>query len=413
MRRLGCAVLALVAPLALIALIAPLTGCAVGGDDPGWTTVRRGELVVGVEVSGALASTESHPLGPPAIPSTWSFKVAMMADEGAEVEAGTPVLAFDPFDLRQQLDTYRNEAESAAKQVVAQRSTMKMSERDDALALAQAEAEQRKAKLKTEGSAEITASIALRKAELDHELAVFSSEIARRRNDAHRRQERAELERLTSAQQRAEQRVAQLQADLASLQVVAPMAGTVLHVVDWQGNKKKIGDNAWRAEKIVEVVSLAHMKAEGEVDEIDSSLVAIGQPVRIELDANADVTLQGSVSSLDEFVQQRAPNDPRKVVKVELSLAAQDEVELRPGMRFRGEVEIARLADVLIIPLSAVEATSEGAIVYRDGAGGAEPVPVELGRRTRDEVEVRGGLSPGDRLRLVDRAGDDGEEPDA
>ena len=85
-----------------------MSGCAASGDDAGWATVRRGELIVGVEVTGTLAPTESHPLGPPAIESSWSFKLAMLADEGAEVEAYTPVIAFDPTELRQQLEVYGN-----------------------------------------------------------------------------------------------------------------------------------------------------------------------------------------------------------------------------------------------------------------------------------------------------------------
>ena len=51
-------------------------------------------------------------------------------------------------------------------------------------------------------------------------------------------------------------------------------------ITDWQGNKKKTGDNAWRAERIVEVVSLEHMKAEGQVDEMVTDLAGTRESLK-------------------------------------------------------------------------------------------------------------------------------------
>jgi RND family efflux transporter MFP subunit len=389
------------------ALVVAFAAAACGpADGTEWVTARRGELVVGVEVSGQLASVESHPLGPPAIHNVWNFKIAFMAGEGDAVEKGTPVLGLDDSELRRQLEEYANEADSAAKQLTAYRASARMALVEAKLAVEQALAAQRKAKLKTQGVADIVSRNALARARLDYEFAQYSVDVARRKQDARRRQDRAELDRLERVKARAEQRVEEIQQAMAKMRVPAPIDGTVLYVKDWQGNKKKMGDSCWRAERIVEVVSLDHMKAEGQIDEMDASRVAVGQAVRLRLDANPDVELIGKVEDIEDSVQRRSPEDPLKVVELEIELEPSDEVELRPGMRFRGTVETDRVEDVLIVPLEAITATADGAIVYRRDGGDAVATPVTLGRRGTDSVEVVAGLEAGDRIALMDKGRD-------
>lgn len=394
----------------LAASLAALAGCALGSGDDRWVTVDRDDLVIGVDVSGQLASTESHPLGPPPIQQLWNFKIAFMPPEGSKVAAGTPAIAFDDSELRRQLEEYRNEADSATKELTAHAAASRLRARDYRLAIAEAEGAERKAELAAETGEGLVATNVIKKARLDLELAKTTTEMLRSKAEAQARQDSSERERLVGVKHRAEQRVAELTESMAQMRVAAPISGTLLYVTDWQGNKKKIGDNAWRAEKVVKVVSLESMKAEGEVDEMNASKVAVGQRATIRLEANAEVELAGEVTAIEEAVQQRSPTDPRKVIKLELRLDEQDKVDLRPGMRFRGAVETDRLRDVLVVPLAAVHATPEGALVYRKTGSGVEPVSVTLGRRSQGRVEITGGVSAGDRLAIVDRAGGDREK---
>ena len=284
-----------------------------------------------------------------------------------------------------------------------------MALRDGELAVEQARASERKAELKKQGDTDIIALNEIERARLDYQFATYATKVASRKLNARTRQDRAELDRLRRVKKRAEQRVQELQAAMAQMQVKAPISGTLLYVVDWQGNKKKIGDNAWRAERVVEVVSLEHMKAVGDVDEMDASRAAVGQTVRLRLDAAPDVELVGKVKHIEDTVQRRSPEDPLKVVKLEIQLEPNKKVDLRPGMRFRGRVETDRVEDVLLVPLAAVVATSDGAVVYRKSGRDAEPVVVELGRRGIDAVEVLSGLSPGDEVALIEESATDQE----
>lgn len=379
-----------------------LCACNLGGSDTSWVSVTRGELVVGVDVSGQLASTESHVVGPPTLNNVWNFKIASMAEEGQHVEAGSPVLAFDTQELRQRLEEYQNHADSAAKELAAHRSAARMAVKDAQLGIHQSMAAERKAKLKAAGSSDVVAVNEMKRAKLELEFAEYATDVAERKLDARNSHDRAEVTRLSRVQKRSQQRVEEIQTSMAAMAVPAPISGTVLYVTDWQGNEKKVGDSAWRAEKIVEVVSLEHMKAEGEVDEMDASRVAVGQVVSIRLDANADIELSGEVIKIEDTVQRRSPDNPLKVVKLEIKLEESTDLELRPGMRFRGIVETERITEVIVVPIDAVFATADGAFVYKKDGRKAVPTEVELGRRGAHRVEVVSGLAVGDQVAIVE-----------
>lgn len=391
------------AALALAALVLP--ACSPGAAEARWAAVERGTLVIDVDVSGTLKAVDSVAIGPPAIPGVWTYKIAMMAPEGEEIAEGQPLLAFDTSELAQRLEGKQSERDSAAEQLAMKRSAADVAGQDARLALAEAEAARHKAELKAEAPPDLTAVVELEKAKLDLELATAKVAYLKRKGESRRRSEQAELERWRSQRDRAEERVAEITAAIAQLTVTAPRAGTVIYETSWQGEKKKVGDAAWRGEQVLQVASLAQMEAQGEVDEVDASRVAVGQPVSLRLDAQADVELRGSIREISRTVQRQSPDNPLKVVRLEIALEPREGARLRPGMRFRGNVETARVEDVLLVPLEAIVATPDGPVAHRrTAAGGTEPVPVTLGRRNAEQVEVTDGLAEGDELDAAPRA---------
>jgi HlyD family secretion protein len=379
--------------------------CSAGSAEPRWATVERGVLVVDVDVSGTLRAVDSNPIGPPGVSGVWSYKIAMMAPEGEEVAAGQPILAFDTSELDRRLESKSSERDSAAKQLEMKQSATRVAAQDAQLALATAHAARRKAELKAEAPPDLTAVIELEKARLDLELAVAKVAYLQRKGESARRSEQAEIERWRSQRDRAEGRVAEITAAIAQMTMTSPRAGTVIYETNWQGEKKKVGDGTWRGETVLQVASLAQMEAEGEVDEVDASRVAVGQPVSLRLDAQADVELRGSIREISRTVQRQSPENPLKVARLKIALEPREGARLRPGMRFRGNVETSRVEDVLLVPLEAITATPDGPVAHRrTAAGGTEPVPVTLGRRNAEQVEVTDGLAEGDELDAAPRA---------
>jgi multidrug efflux pump subunit AcrA (membrane-fusion protein) len=142
------------------------------------------------------------------------------------------------------------------------------------------------------------------------------------------------------------------------------------------------------------------MAAQGQVDEVDASKVAVGQRVGLRLEAHPDKEYAGVVERVGTLVQTESPESRVRVVQLEIRLAETDPLLMRPGMRFRGRIEIGRTAGVLQIPLSAIQASARGPMVVRLVGGTAKPTPVELGRRSRDSVEVVRGLEAGENVVL-------------
>ncbi|HEY0780853.1 MAG TPA: efflux RND transporter periplasmic adaptor subunit, partial [Thermoanaerobaculia bacterium] len=276
--------------------------------------------------------------------------------------------------------------------------------------LAEAEAKQRKAKLKVDVPPELVAANSLAEAKAD--LALATNEIAYLKDKLRlgRQEGEAGLRALADKRDRAASRVAEAQRAIAQMTVTAPRDGTVIYIATRQSEKKKVGDSSWRGEKLIEIPDLRKMSAEGEIDEADAGRVAVGQRVTLRLDAHPDVTFSGRVELIRAAVQSRSQNNPQKVVRLRVVLDRTDPQRMRPGMRFLGTIEIARIAQALVAPAEAVFNRADGAVVYRQTRFGVEAVKPELGRRNSRWVEIVRGLAAGDR---VSRRIPEGMESDA
>jgi HlyD family secretion protein len=245
------------------------------------------------------------------------------------------------------------------------------------------------------------ASVKQREVELDAQSAKLALEAARHHADQTARTNAEEIQRLTEKASYAKGRVETLQASMPRLEVKAPRAGTIVYPANDQGEKHKIGDSVWRMQDVIQVVGLGRMAGNGQVDEVDMARLAERQRVVLRLDAMPDVQLHGTVASIARSVQAKSHTDPSKVVKLKIAIDP-TEVALRPGMRFRGQVETERLASALQVPADAVFVTPDGPVAYRKVGGGFERVKLTLGRRTLTAIEVTAGLAAGDRVSRVD-----------
>ncbi len=367
-------------------------------EEPDWVRVTRDDLVLGVEVTGTLKSTDSSQIGPPLVREIWNYKISMLAPEGAQVAKGQPVVGFDGSELVRKLDQKLAEAASARKQLEKKQVDITLRRREDALRLAEAQARERKAALVVDRPEELAAASELRQARLDLGLARDEIAYLTARTDAAAKADEAELRSLRNQQERAEQRVAEIRAAIEQMEVKAPRDGTVIYVTDWREEKKKIGDSCWRGDKVVEIPDLESMIAKGEVDEVDGGRIATGQRVTFRLDAHPDVEFTGRIASIWKTVQRKSFQNPLKVVRLDVVLDRTDTVRMRPGMRFRGIAETERVPHCLQIPLDAVFPTRDGPVAWRKTALGYEAAPLELGRRNDHDVEVLGGLSEGDQV---------------
>jgi HlyD family secretion protein len=375
-----------------------------------WVRVSRGELVAGLDVTGTLSAIDSGSFGPPQVDDVWDYKLSMIAPEGSDVKQGQQVLAFDTTELQKRLDEKRAESEQSLKEIEKSRADLALRREDEKLKLADAEGRLRKAQLKLEGPAEIVSSKDRKQIELDYGLAKRETESIRQRIASFERAAAAQIALLSSKQQTAAAVVTGTQNAIKAMTITAPRSGTIVYVVNWRGEKKKVGDSCWRSQRVIEIPDLSRMIAKGEVDEADAGKIAAGQRVVFNLDAHPDEEFRGTIREVARTVQQRqGTQDPIKVLKVDIALDRTDPAKMRPGMRFHGTVELARAKSALLIPRSAVFVTDSGPVAYRRGSFSVTAVPLKLGRENEKSVEVLSGLSASDRV-LVPKSGDNKDQ---
>ena len=375
-----------------------------------WVKVGRGDLATGVEVTGTLASAEAGSFGPPQLSNVWDFKIAMMAPEGSEVKAGDPILGFDVSDLQKRLDENSAESEQARKEIEKRRADLRLRREDERMNLAEAEARLRKSGLKLETPSDIISVTERKQVELDNALAKREvAEIGARIRDLETAAA-AEIALLESKYQRASSIVAETKDAISKMTVRAPRAGTVVYAQNWRGDKKKVGDTCWRAERVMEIPDLRRMIAKGDVDEIDAGKVAVGQRVALRLDAHPDDEIRGTIVTAGTTVQQQQnTRDPLKILKVEIRLDKGDPATMRPGMRFQGTIELARSKNAILVPRDAVFVSPKGATAMRRGVLGVETVTLKVGKQNDKVVEVLDGLRDGDRV-LIPKKSDEKEK---
>jgi hypothetical protein len=366
-----------------------------------WVRVARDDLILEVDVTGTLQAEESALLGPPQLRGVYEFTITMMAPEGDLVPAGTPVLAFDSSILTQQLDRMTVELEEARKKVAKQLIDLEIRAADHRLRIAEAEARLRKARLEAQQPPELIASIEFEKAALDLELAESLLSATRREIAALRAAGEARLDELRSDEARVASRIAELERALARMTVNAPREGIVIHTSDWRGQKRQPGETCWYDDAVIEIPDLERMTGAGEVREAEAGRVRSGQPVVLHLDAHPEIEYAGTVGEISRVVQRRSWRNPLKIVRLDVILERTDPGRMRPGMRFRGSIEVARHRDVLLVPLQAVQVRVDGPVVFRETLTGRRATPVGLGRRNRQVAEVLTGLREGERVLMA------------
>jgi len=379
-----------------------MLGCAKHGAALQFVDVTQADLVIGVEVSGELEAVDSTDIKPPGLPDVWDYKIAQLAEEGIDVKVGDALVTFDASKQMQDLENMTNDADAAQKKLDRKRDDAALARRDEELKVAEAEATLRKATLKATVPPDLAASVDLAVQKLEEASAKLALDQAKNKAEKARRADAAELANLTEHHTFVVHRVQELQRNIARMAETAPRAGTIVYPSNWKGEKNKVGDNAWRMENVLQVVALGKMIGNGRVDEVEMAKVTEKQPVTLRLDALPDVQLAGTVQSIAKNVQSKSNVDPSKIVHLKIALAPAGDTPLRPGMRFRGEVETERLAKVIQVPVEAVFVTPDGPVAYRQRSSSVERVVLTLGKRNAAAVEVVAGLVAGDRVSRID-----------
>ena len=138
-----------------------------------------------------------------------------------------------------------------------------------------------------------------------------------------------------------------------------------------------------------------------EVVEKDVPLVQIGQKAEVRAEAYPDRVFEGTVTRVVQALEPRHPHDDGR------SGSPEQRSFLKGGMFARVEVLVGTHQNAIQIPIDAVSRLEDAQYVLYRRDGKAQRVPVEIGVRDENRVEITKGLDglrTGDRLRQRPRA---------
>ena len=188
---------------------------------------------------------------------------------------------------------------------------------------------------------------------------------------------------------RARAKLAEDEARLAKTEMRAAFAGVAgLRQVS-EGQYVAAGTDIARLEKIDQ------LKLDFRIPEAFIARVKPGQPVRVLVDAYRDKAFSGSVYAIEPGI-----DDQTRTIQLRARVANAD-LQLRPGMFARVQVQLGVREKAVWIPEAAIVPKGQDSFVFRvaspaNGVGKAELVRVQTGARKVGEVEILKGIAEGE-----------------
>jgi RND family efflux transporter MFP subunit len=332
-----------------------------------------------------------------------SMILMKLAKPGTYVKAGDVVAQIDAQSLVDHIDDVKDQVAQAANNVKKRLAEQAVDWERLQQTLRVAKANWDKALLDLK-AAEV-------KTELERELYRIRAEEA----EANYKQLQADIP-LTKQQQAADLRILEIahkreqihlerhQDDLKRFTIRTPMSGmVVMQQIFRSGEMAQVqeGDQVSPGQQILKVVDLSSMQLEGAINQAENSLLRVGQPARVGLDAFPGLEFPGTVYAIGALAVRpgRGESYYLRTVPVRIAIHGSDP-RLLPDLSAWADVEIEKEDNVLMVPLHAVHTENGQHFVYVKRGDTFEKRPVQLGPRNQTQVVIREGLRAGEQVAL-------------
>ena len=188
--------------------------------------------------------------------------------------------------------------------------------------------------------------------------------------------------------------------------IYSPIDGTI-SILSSEIGERVVATGDFAGTEVMRVANLASMEARVDVNENDVVNVAIGDPVRIKVDAYPKKMLNGTVKRIASTATVKNEGTQQEVTNFEVRVQVEDlEVPLRPGMSASVDIETQTVHHVVAVPIQSVTVRS------REGGKTAEQLKQdhekqtglnssELEKQARKELQRVVFLKEGDKVNLA------------
>ena len=182
----------------------------------------------------------------------------------------------------------------------------------------------------------------------------------------------------------------------SSTLVRSTISGLILDVPVKVGNSVTMSNTFNDGTTIATVANMDDLIFDGNIDETEVGRIAVGLPVKITVGALQDLAFD---ASLEYIAPKATESNGTNLFEIKASVKVPSGITIRSGYSANAEIVLQKAEDVLSIPESAIQFEGDDTFVYIKTADGYEKQPVQTGVSDGVTIEIKSGLSEGDKVR--------------
>ncbi|NPA35823.1 MAG: HlyD family efflux transporter periplasmic adaptor subunit [Chlorobi bacterium] len=323
----------------------------------------------------------------------WELKILDIVEEGKIVKKGDHVATLDPTnvveelkDVTTKLDDYYNKLETAKLD-----SSLSLSAARDAIQKAKDEVLDKE--IKVEQSVYESKAVQ-RQAKLELEQAKRSLDRSKRNLEQKRRKHKVIINRYNTKIKKYEERKNLYLKLQRQLNIKSPADGMIVYGWSYDGRIRAGSRVGPWAPLIATLPDLSTLMSEINVKEVNIAKIAVGNKVRITIDAFPDKTFTGRVIKIAN-IGKEIPGEYQNGFKVEVKLDPYHE-DLLPGMTTTNTIITGTWKDALMVPKSAVFGIDSVKYVFKRSGLSTVKQKIKTGGENEDYFRITSGLNEGD-----------------
>jgi HlyD family secretion protein len=361
-------------------------------------TVTRRDFVRSLRLTGTVEAVQATTVSTPRLAgqNIPSLVITRLIRAGSIVKPGDPIVEFDRQDqLKNALDR-RVELNDLEQQIRKKEAEERAARAKDETEIQQAQTALTRAELEVVKN-EFLPRIQVEKNGQTLEEAQAKLKQLRATFELKRKAAEADVRILQIRRDRAENAMRQAESNADKMSIASPIAGMAVLRSIWKGNNMaevQEGEEVRSGMPIVDVVNPDAMRVRAKVNQTDINDLAVGQAVRVGLDAYPDLTFTGQVTQISPLASSSVLSATVRTF-VAIVLIQGSHPKLMPDLTASLDVELAREPRMLVVPRDALRREKDRTIVRVQRGSSFEERPVTLGSINAHEAVVASGLDEG------------------
>lgn len=345
----------------------------------------KGEKYTEINLPDVICDEEMH---------IYQFKIADAIAEGKAVKKGDYIARLDDSPIVTNMRNIMQEKEKVDADLrnAILDSTVTLSQRRESINNAKLDLEYLKIDLE---QSKYESEAYQRKTQMSYQKAEIEVDKIRRNYLLERNRLKIQVNRYQARVAEYQDKINKYQAALAATTITTPEDGIVMFTKDRNGKAygKDSQIDIWRPSVAI-LPDMSVALSETFIREIDISKIAVGDSVRIAIEALPDKVFSGKVVKIANIGEDHKDFD-MKVFRVVIRFDRTDK-DMKPGMNANLDIVVAAYKDKTLVPRKAVFAKNNKSVVYLKKGGSVNEQEIEVVAENELFVVVEKNIQEGD-----------------